>query len=128
MLAAERVEGLEPKTISALKATLDRECRRLVSGILANLREHDNACPDIRMAFLLKQVLASPERGKLIDCVRKGLKSNEFTLQDVAARLVGLSYGSEGFGVVSFNGDLFYPAHGRAGSQCRLHVPLPFAW
>lgn len=125
LLAAERVEGLEPKTISALKATLDRECRRLVSGILANLREHDNACPDIRMAFLLKQVLASPERGKLIDCVRKGLKSNEFTLQDVAARLVGLSYGSEGFGVVSFNGDLFTQLTGVPARSVDYTFPYP---
>lgn len=107
-LAAERVEGLEVETISALKATLDRECRRLVPEILANLCERDNACPDIRMALLLKQVLASLERDKLIECVRRGLKNSEFTPQDVAARLVGLSYyESSGFGAVSFDGNLF---------------------
>ena len=107
-LAAKRVEGLEAKTISALKDTLSREYRRLVPEILANLRERDGACPDIRMAFLLDQVLASPERDKLIECVRRGLRSSEFTPQDVAARLVGLSYYEpSGFGAVSFDGNLF---------------------
>lgn len=127
-LAAKRVEGLEAKTISALKAMLDREYRRLVPEILANLRERDNACPDIRMAFLLDQVLASPERDKLIECVRRSLKSSEFTPQDVAARLVGLSYYEpSGFGAVSFDGNLFtqltdIPAR---SIDCMPHIPLP---
>ena len=125
-LAAERVEGLGAKTISALKDTLSREYRRLVPEILANLRERDGACPDIRMAFLLDQVLASPERDKLIECVRKGLKNNEFTPQDVAARLVGLSYGSKGFGAVSFDGNLFTQLTGVSARSIDYtpHYPL----
>ena len=105
--AASRIKGLEAKTISALKDTLSREYRRLVSEILANLRERDGACPDVRMAFLLDQVLASPERDKLIGFVRMGLRSNEFTPLDVAGRLVGLSYDAGGVSAVSFDGHLF---------------------
>lgn len=107
LFAAKRSERLGGEAISVLKTILERESLRLVPEILANLRERDNACPDIRMAFLLDRVLASRWRDKLIECVRKGLKSNEFTPQDVAARLVGLSYGSEGFGAVLFDGNLF---------------------
>lgn len=124
-LAAKRVEGLEVETVSALKAMLDRESQRLVSEVLANLRERDNACPDIRMAFLLGHILESSERDKLIECVRKGLKNNEFTPQDVAARLVGLSYGSKGFGAVSFDGNLFTQLTGVPARSVDYTFPYP---
>ena len=105
---------------------LDRENQRFVSEVLATLRARDNACPDIRMAFLLGHILESSERDKLIECVRKGLKNNEFTPQDVAARLVGLSYGSKGFGAVSFDGNLFTQLTGVSARSIDYtpHYPL----
>ena len=126
LFAAKRSERLGGEVISVLKTILERESLRLVPEILANLRERDNACPDIRMAFLLDRVLASRWRDKLIECVRKGLKSNEFTPQDVAARLVGLSYGSEGFGAVSFDGNLFTQLTGVSARSIDYtpHYPL----
>lgn len=113
--AARRTEGLSPEAASSLKNTFEREVQRLVPVLLNNLRERDAANTDIKMGSLLSLVSSSSAGNDLIAGIRRGLEIQEFTLQDIAARLVGFGYAIGGSGKPSggsFDGQLFYTLTG----------------
>jgi hypothetical protein len=111
-LATGSVDHVRPETHKALRETLRREVARNVPILLAELRSRDAAAEGSGGPFLFGLV---EEAGLLPDlqvAIQAGVEAREFTLEDVAARLVGFAYvvgGSAGAppSSASFAGGLF---------------------
>ncbi|GAA3513401.1 KAP family NTPase [Georgenia daeguensis] len=108
--AMREVHGLKEETQRALCESLQREARRLLPFLLADLRQGDQSTGESGSSFLYGLVAESPALAELQAQIATGLATQEFTLEDVAARFVGLAYVIGGSGrpsSASFAGDLF---------------------
>ena len=78
--------------------------------LLADLRKGDSSDGVTGSSFLYELVAESERVGELKKQIADGLAANDFTIEDVAARFVGLAYVIGGSGrpsSASFSGDLF---------------------
>lgn len=101
------VEGGSPQGV---QEALRRELRRLVPILLDHLRRGDDADDDLGGSFLYTLISESDTLGDLKKQISEGLARDDFTLGDIAARLVSFSYLVGGSGdpwSATFAGDLF---------------------
>ena len=108
--AGRDLNGLNDDTRTALTQALQREVGRILPMLLADLREGDNSDGEPGSVFLYELVADSPRLEELQALIADGLATNDFTIQDVAARFVGLAYVIGGSGrpsSASFAADLF---------------------
>ena len=108
--ATRDLDGLNQETQDALNNTLEREIVRIIPMLLSDLRGRDQSDTQTGVAFLYTLVADSSGSEDLRNQIAAGLEANDFTVEDVAARLVGLSYVIGGTGrptSASFDGDLF---------------------
>lgn len=94
--AARRTENLQGPARGAIRGLMDRETERLSELLLKDLRERDNASGDLAYSFLFDLVCEFGDGSHFQDAIREGVRRNEFTLEDVAARHVSFSYTSRG--------------------------------
>lgn len=104
------VNALNDVTVRTLREALYRETQRLSSILLNDLRQGDESKEQEGSSFLYEVIAESPTLTSFRVDIAKGLKSNDFSLEDIAARLVSFSYTIGGSGrpsYASFSGDLF---------------------
>lgn len=111
LISATRDMGrLSDATQHALTDALQREVGRIVPILLADLQKGDSSDGETGSSFLYELVAESDRLGELQKQIEKGLAAKDFTIEDVAARFVGLAYVIGGSGhpsSASFSGDLF---------------------
>ncbi|MFZ2514128.1 MAG: hypothetical protein WAW82_00505 [Candidatus Lutibacillus vidarii] len=108
--ATRDMSQLSAATQNALTEALQREVGRILPMLLADLRTGDNSNGETGSSFLYELVAESERLGELQKQIAEGLAANDFTIEDVAARFVGLAYvigGSGNPSSASFMGDLF---------------------
>lgn len=108
--ATRDVGRLSDAAQNALTQALQREVGRIVPMLLADLRKGDSSDGETGSSFLYELVAESERVGELKKQIADGLAANDFTIEDVAARFVGLAYVIGGSGrpsSASFSGDLF---------------------
>lgn len=108
--ATGNLEGLKKETQDALNKALEREVNRILPMLLDDLRGRDHSDAVTGIGFLYTLVAESSKLDELRDLIAGGLAANEFTLEDSAARFVGLGYVMGGSGrptSASFDGELF---------------------
>ncbi|MBP6996155.1 MAG: KAP family NTPase [Phycicoccus sp.] len=108
--ATRDVGRLSDAAQNALTQALQREVGRIVPMLLADLRKGDSSDGVTGSSFLYELVAESERVGELKKQIADGLAANDFTIEDVAARFVGLAYVIGGSGrpsSASFSGDLF---------------------
>ncbi len=108
--ATRDMRRLSDATQNALTEALQREVGRILPMLLADLRTGDNSHGETGSSFLYELVAESERLGELKKQIADGLAANDFTIEDVAARFVGLAYIIGGSGrpsSASFSGDLF---------------------
>lgn len=108
--ATRDVEDLGEKTRQALYEARQREISRLLPFLLDDLRDGDQSSGQSGSSFLYEIIADSPALPELQTRVAEGLAAYDFTLEDVAARFVGLMYAVGGSGSPSsayFSGELF---------------------
>lgn len=121
--ATRNLEGLRQETRDALNSALEREVGRILPVLLEDLRGRDESDAQSGIGYLYALVAESSRMEELHNQVAGGLAANQFTLEDVAARLVGLAYVIGGSGrptSASFDGELFAKVTGveaRSGSD-----------
>lgn len=118
--ARRNLNGLKERTQTSLDETLQREIDRIVPVLLADLRQGDSSTGEPGSSFLYGLVANSPSLETLQTQISNGLDKQDFTIEDLAARFVGLSYVIGGSGrpsSASFAGELFTQVTGlTAGS------------
>lgn len=109
--AANRdADGLNDETAQALREALHREADRLSSILLNDLRQGDESKAQAGNSFLYDVIAESPTLESFRVDIANGLESDDFSLEDIAARLVSFSYIIGGSGrpsYASFSGALF---------------------
>lgn len=108
--ATRNQSRLNDATQNALTEALQREVGRIVPMLLADLRKGDSSEGETGSSFLYELVAESERLGELKKQIADGLAASDFTIEDVAARFVGLIYVIGGSGrpsSASFSGDLF---------------------
>ena len=108
--ATRDMRRLSDATQSALTESLQREIGRILPMLLADLRMGDNSHGETGSSFLYELVAESEFFGELQKQIADGLAAHDFTIEDVAARFVGLAYVVGGSGrpsSASFSGELF---------------------
>lgn len=108
--AGRDLNGLQDETRTALSQALQREVGRILPMLLEDLRKGDNSEVEAGSGFLYDLVADSPRLEELQTQLADGLAAHDFTIQDVAARFVGLAYVIGGSGrpsSASFSGELF---------------------
>lgn len=108
--ATRDVSRLSDATRNALTEALQREVGRILPMLLADLRMGDRSDKESGIGFLYEVVAESEHLVDLQKQIAEGLAANDFTVEDVAARFVGLAYVIGGSGrpsSASFSGDSF---------------------
>ncbi|WP_185748929.1 P-loop NTPase fold protein [Humibacillus xanthopallidus] len=108
--ATRDLDRLSDATENALTAALQREVDRILPVLIADLRQGDGSDGESGSSFLYELVADSPSLEGLQSQIAAGLAANDFTIEDVAARFVGLAYVIGGAGrpsSASFSGELF---------------------
>ncbi|MCT2025871.1 KAP family NTPase [Dermabacter hominis] len=103
-------DALNDETAQTLREALNREADRLSSFLLSDLRQGDESKAQAGNSFLYDVIAESPTLGRFRADIENGLKSDDFSLEDIAARLVNFSYIIGGSGrpsYASFSGALF---------------------
>lgn len=90
--ASNDLDGVEGSTPDAVRDALRREVRRLVPVLLADLRRRDDADEELGRSFLYALVTESDSLEDFQSEIRAGVGRGDFTLNDVAARIVSFSY------------------------------------
>lgn len=104
------VDGLNDETAQTLREALHREADRLSSILLNDLRQGDESKAQAGNSFLYNVIAESPTLESFRADIANGLESDDFSLEDIAARLVSFSYIIGGSGrpsYASFSGALF---------------------
>ena len=115
--ATRDLSRLSDATQNALTNALEREVSRILPALLEDLRKGDGSDGESGSSFLYGLVADSPYLEELQSQITTGLAANDFTIEDVAARFVGLAYiigGSGGPSSASFSGELFTKVTGTA--------------
>src|SRR5699024_317292 len=81
-------------TRDAIARLLVRETERISGLVLADLRKRDNAPGTLAYTFLFEVVAEFGDGSELQNGIEEGLRSNAFTVEDVAARHVSFLYAS----------------------------------
>ncbi|SJN37437.1 KAP family P-loop NTPase fold protein [Luteococcus japonicus] len=118
-LATTKTESFTASVAGALNATLEREVERLIPELLEDLSRGDAST--MRGQGFLFDVAATSKLDELKQLIATGVDANDFTLEDLAARLVSTSYLVGGDGRIHrfrFEPELFtrltgIPAKGR---------------
>ncbi len=108
--ATRDLSDLQPESQQALSEALEREVSRILPFLLEDLRKGDKSSGEPGSSFLYQLVADSPSLKELQTQIGDGLTARHFTIEDVAARFVGLNYVIGGSGhpsSASFSGDLF---------------------
>lgn len=109
--AANRdIDALNNETAQSLRGALHREADRLSLILLNDLRQGDESKAQAGNSFLYDVVAESPTLKSFRADIANGLESDDFSLEDIAARLVSFSYIIGGSGrpsSASFSGALF---------------------
>lgn len=108
--ATRDLNGLKEESQKALNDALQREVNRILPMLLDDLRKGDQANEEPGISFLYELVAESSSLAELQTQIANGLAADDFTLEDVAARFVGLAYVIGGSGRPSsafFSGELF---------------------
>lgn len=108
--ATRNLEGLRRETQDALNKALEREVNRILPMLLDDLRGRDHSDAVTGIGFLYTLVAESSKLDELRSLIASGLAAKEFTLEDSAARFVGVRYVMGGSGrptSASFDGELF---------------------
>lgn len=108
--ARRGLDELRDGTRAALDGALQREIDRILPVLLSDLRAGDRSEGEPGTGFLYDLVADSPRLVELQTQIAGGLTAREFTIEDVAARFVGLTYIIGGSGhpsSASFAGELF---------------------
>ncbi|MGY1707581.1 KAP family NTPase [Geodermatophilus sp. SYSU D00697] len=110
--ATSAMERIRPETQEALRNALRREATRILPMLLDDLRGRDDSEGEVGSPFLYGVVDEAGLLPELRAAVRDGVAAGEFTVGDVAARLVGFAYiigGPTGAppASASFSGELF---------------------
>lgn len=104
------VDALNDETAQTLREALHREADRLSSILLNDLRQGDESKAQAGNSFLYDVIAESPTLESFRADIANGLESDDFSLEDIAARLVSFSYIIGGSGrpsYASFSGALF---------------------
>lgn len=104
------VDALDDETAQTLREMLHREADRLSSILLNDLRQGDESKGQADSSFLYDVLAESPSLESFRTAIASGLEIGNFSLEDIAARLVNFSYiigGSERPSYASFSGALF---------------------
>ncbi|GLI30661.1 MULTISPECIES: KAP family NTPase [Brachybacterium] len=104
------VDALNDETAQTLREALHREADRLSSILLNGLRQGDESKAQAGNSFLYDVIAESPTLESFRADIANGLESDDFSLEDIAARLVSFSYIIGGSGrpsYASFSGALF---------------------
>ncbi len=104
--ATRDLSRLSDATQNALTNALEREVSRILPALLEDLRKGDGSDGESGSSFLYGLVADSPYLEELQSQIAAGLAANNFTIEDVAARFVGLAYimgGSGGPSSASFS-------------------------
>lgn len=115
--AMRDLNELKSEAQRALKAALEREIGRILPMLLEDLRKRDESSGAPGSGFFYELVAESPSLEELQTQIADGLTAGDFTIEDVAARFVGLAYVIGGSGrpsSASFSGDLFTKVTGVA--------------
>lgn len=122
--ASRDLESVGENAAVALRDALNREIERILPLLIDDLRQGDESPEEPGMGLLYELIADSPQLDKLKGEITNGLEAGEFTLEDVAARLVGVAYVVGGSGRpsgASFSGTLFTKITGvEAGSARHL--------
>ena len=116
--ATRDVSRLRDATRDALNDATQREVDRILPILLADLRKGDSSDGEAGSGFLYELVAESSRMEQLQTQIAAGLAARDFTIEDVAARFVGLAYVIGGSGrpsSASFSGELFTRVTGTAG-------------
>ncbi len=108
--ATRDMSGLNEVTQEALTRALQGEIGRILPMLLADLRKGDSSDGEPGAGYLYELVADSPRLEELQTQITDGLAAQDFTIEDVAARFVGLSWLVGGSGPpssVSFASELF---------------------
>lgn len=108
--ANRHVDALDDETAQALGEALHREADRLSSILLSDLRQGDESKTQVGNSFLYNVIAESPTLESFRTNIATGLEADDFSLEDIAARLVSFSYPIGGSGrpsYASFSGTLF---------------------
>lgn len=104
------VDALNDETAQTLREALHREADRLSSILLNDLRQGDESKAQAGNSFLYDVIAESPTLESFRADIANGLESDDFSLEDITARLVSFSYIIGGSGrpsYASFSGALF---------------------
>ncbi|MGO0605859.1 P-loop NTPase fold protein [Brevibacterium linens] len=108
-------------TRDAIARLLVRETERISGLVLADLRKRDNAPGTLAYTFLFEVVAEFGDGSELQNGIEEGLRSNAFTVEDVAARHVSFLYASGSARsapwAASFSADLFTALTGIPADQ-----------
>lgn len=116
-MATRDLNSLSEDGQRAVNDALQRELERVLRMLLEDLRQRDDSDISGGLGWLYDLVAESESLGELRTLIAKGLTANDFTIEDVAARFVGLAYVMGGSGSpssASFSGDLFTKVTGIA--------------
>jgi hypothetical protein len=108
--ATRSLERVRPEAQTALRETLRREAERLIPFLVGDLRLGDDSDGEGGSTFLYAVVEEAGLLPQLRREILAGLEAGDFTLPDVAARLVGFAYlvgGPNQPSSASFSGTLF---------------------
>lgn len=132
--ATRGIHALKEETQRALRDAQQREVDRLIPRLLDDLRQGDQSTGQSGNSFLFGLVAESTTLAELQAQISAGLEAQEFTIEDIAARFVGLSYVIGGSGrpsSASFSGDLFTKITGvqaRSGEQMHMEEWPDASW
>lgn len=90
--ATASIDSLHEQAQVAINKILHRETFKILPTLIADLREKNNADGTWAYPFLFGLVAEYGDLSKLQGTVQEGILSNEFTIEDVAARFVSFSY------------------------------------
>lgn len=101
--ATNEMERLSPTAQQVLQKLYKHEAGLILPKLVADLRAGDEATGELSGVFLFNFVTgADPDlKARLQRQVRDGLEAGEFTIEDIAARFVGLAYVIGGTGMPS---------------------------
>lgn len=108
--ATRDLNGLKDESQKGLSDALQREVERILPMLLDDLRKGDQSSGETGSSFLYELVAESSTLDELKTQIADGLAATDFTVEDVAARFVGLAYVIGGSGrpsSASFSGELF---------------------